>query len=192
MKRRIGQHRIGVVLFCAIAVVAFTGLTGVALAADASPASVEGTLTAGPLQIDSISSIDLGSFILTGRAGTLKSVGSSGTMVVTDARGSGAGWKIQVVRSAFISGSHTLDGLMTWMPPVPTKVDSDSSDLPSTFEGTKTISASTNTIAQAATDAGMGSYNLTFSAENLKMSITADDYAGRYTGTVTVSSVTGP
>jgi len=187
------------VLFCALAVTAFTMLTGVAFAADASPAAVNGTLTAGPLNVDSITAVNLGTFALTGRAGTLTATGASGTMLVTDARGSGAGYQVQAVRSAFATTlespavNHTLDGVMSIPASVVTKFDEDSSTAPS--PSAQTIGLTTPvTLASAAVDAGMGSYNLTFGATGHKitMGVTADDYAGAYSGTLTVSTISGP
>lgn len=199
MKRRIGQRKVGVALFCVIAVVAFTGLTGVALAADPA-AAVTGELTFGPLQVDSVTAITLGTFALTGRAGIMTASGDSGTAVVTDATGSGAGYQVQAVRTAFTYSygtapviTRTLDGAMSWAAAVVSKVDTGSSTDPTPAAQTIGTTTPVN-IAVAAADAGMGSYNLTFGAPSHKitMGITAHDYVGSYTGTVTVSTSSGP
>jgi hypothetical protein len=171
----------------------------VALATDAGSTSVTGELTAGPLNVDSIAPIDLGTFQLTGRAGTLAAAGASGSMLVTDARGSGAGYEVQAVRSAFsiLDGEnqpvHTLDGVMSMPLSVVTKNDEGSNTPPEPVA--RTIGTGDPvTIASAAPDSGMGSYDLTFgaAAHKITMGITADDYAGTYTGTVTVSTISGP
>jgi hypothetical protein len=197
MKRNRHMKRFGVVM--AVALVAIGALAGAALATDASPAEVGGTLTAGPLNVDSITAVTLGNFDLTGRAGTLTATGASGTMLVTDARGSGAGWQVQAIRSAFSTTlaepavNHTLDGAMAIPTSVVTKNDAGSSTAPS--PSAQTIGLTTPvTLASAAVDAGMGSYNLTFGATDHKitMGVTADDYAGAYSGTLTVSTISGP
>ncbi len=192
--------RFGVVIV--VALVAIGTLANVALADDAGPADVGGTLTTGPLKVDSIATIDLGSVPLTGRAFALTAATDSGTMLVTDARGDGAGWKIQAVRSAFSFSTgeepnvitRTLDGTMHMPAAVVTAYDPTSSITQPTTAAQDILVGTPKTIATAATDAGMGSWNLTFGADlhKITMGITADDYAGHYTGTVTVTSAIGP
>ena len=178
-----------------MAVLAVGVFAGAALATDASPAAVGGTLTLGPLQIDSITAVTFGSEALTGRAKTFTATGASGTFIVTDATGSGAGYHIQATRSALTAGGHTLDGTFAMPAAVVTTVDSGSSTTGPVPAAQGSMTAGTAyTIASAAVNTGMGSYNLTFGADDhkLTMGITADDYVGIYSGTLTISTVSGP
>jgi hypothetical protein len=186
--------RFGVVM--AVALVAVGALAGAALASetDAEAAIVNGTLTAGPLQIDSIQAVTFGSEILTGRAKSFTATGDSGTIVVTDATGSGLGYQVQAIRDdlSTAGGTHTLDGLFAMSAASVTKVDNGSNTAPVPAAQTIDTSVPVN-IAVAAPNTGMGSYNLTFGVDHaITMGITADDYAGLYTGTLTITTASGP
>ena len=192
MKSR--KHITRFTIVMALAVLAVGVFAGAALATDASPAAVSGTLTAGPLQIDSITAVTFGSVALTGRVGTFTATGSSGTFVITDATGSGAGYHIQATRSAISVGGHTLDGTFAMPAGVVTKVDSTSNDEPVPAAASSMTAGTAYNIVNSPVDKGMGSYNVTFGATDHKitMGITADDYAGIYSGTLTITSVSGP
>ena len=195
--------RLGVVM--AVAVVAIGALAGAALATGVS-ADVTGSLGAGSLQVNSVAAIALGSHAIDGMSGTLTASGDSGTIVAQDLTGSGAGYTIQAQRSAFETNIGTTEapvlkplvGTMSWEPAAVTVNEASNTPLanaPVAAESTTTILTGTAaTIATAAANKGMGIYDLTFGAEDsqISMSYPADAYAGAYTGTVTVSAVTGP
>jgi len=204
MKHRIGQHKGTMVLFCAFAVTAFTMFTGVAFAAGGG-AAVNGTLTAGALQINSVQDIALGSHVIDGMSGTLTASSASGTIVAQDLSGTGAGYQIEVQRSDFkanvgtteVPVLKTLDTTMSWQLPLVSRDSSSdtTSTAPSAAAGPTTIRVGDDVVIATATAGnGMGIYDLTFGASNHKISATydANAYAGAYSGTVTVSAVSGP
>ncbi len=196
MKRRIGQHKARVTLFSAVAVLALAMLTGVAFAAE-SPTSA--TLTGGSLNISS--DLTAGSFtgVLTGAAQVLDGAGFSG-FSINDPRGTGDGWEVTMVATQFSNGDAriALDdiALNSFTAPLFTvvKADGGSSDVPGTLNAAATIdTVDAVGVVMAATSApgqGMGTYDFTADAAAWKLALTANEYAGAYSSTVTTTLAT--
>ena len=208
MKRRLGQRKVGVVLFCAIAVVAFTGLTGVAFASDEATLTVSGSdLAIGNVLVGDFSAVKLDG---SGGAGAKSTDATFGLFNVTDPTGTGAGWKVTMSASQFTevepSGTaHTLPvGIMylqdmadpTWvfgsktLPTIAATLDGDGEQV-AVDEGTVQVASAAASETTAAFDgAGMGKYE--FKAGEFELSVPAGSFAATYTSTLTVSLTSGP
>ena len=201
MKRRIGQYKARVTLFSAVAVVVFTMLTGMAFAAD-STTSATAELTGGTLNIST--ELTAGTFAgtLLGADGQeLTGVNFSG-FSINDPRGTGAGWSVTMVATPFVNGDVRTapDDLTVNSFTAPlfgvAKVDTGSSAVP----GMGTLTAATIDTGGAAVvvaecdepGQGMGTYNFTALDTAWKLALTADEYAGTYSSTVTTTLATLP
>jgi hypothetical protein len=170
-----------------------TALTVVALAAIA-PASAlaadvtsTGTVTAGTLSLSTAAAPTFSSTI----DGTDKTPNFTLPLTVTDARGSGAGWKTELSSTAFTSGAHSLAGDAATISGVTVAcVDGATCTNPTnavTYPVTLTETAAK--LYNAAADTGMGSFTVT---PTVDVKIPANVYAGTYTSTLTVAGTTGP
>jgi len=192
MKHRIGRHQKKIALFGAIAVAAFTMLTGVAFA---ETASTSATLTPGNLSITL--ALTAGTFegTLNGAPQTLSSTTFSG-LNAQDARGSGTGWNVTVSASQLVnndsSGHDFALGSLT-MPALNVVAETSSSAVPGSLNAAAAIDNSadgaTGGVVMAATSAegqGMGTYDFT-NAASWTLAVPANAYAGTYTSTVTTT-----
>jgi hypothetical protein len=200
MKRRFGQRKVGVALFCAIAVVAFTGLTGVAFAEDDGTSAV---LTGGSLNIST--ALEAGTFAgtLTGAAQVLDAdVAGGGTVFsgfsINDPRGTAVGWNVTMQATVFdnatVAGKDLAANSFTMPLLAVAKADAGSSAVPGTLHAAATIDTGVAGVVMAACSAngqGMGTYDFT-SADTVpwKLALTADEYAGTYNSTVTTTLAT--
>lgn len=200
MKRRIGQRKVGVALFCAIAVVAFTGLTGVAFAGDDGTSAVLG---GGDLNIST--ALDAGTFAgtLLGEAQVLDAdVAGGGTVFsglsINDPRGTGVGWNVTMQATVFdnatVAGKDLAANSLTMPLLAVEKADAGSSAVPGTLHAAATIDTGVAGVVMAACSAngqGMGTYDFTSAAAvPWKLALTADEYAGTYNSTVTTTLAT--
>lgn len=118
-------------------------------------------------------------------------------LVVSDSRGSGAGWNVTVQASQFTTGTNTiplgslrLNGIVS---PI-VNTNGSASPVPTVQTGNPwTIdNGSAVKIVSAALNAGMGQYNISFPANALSLSVLPDTFSGTYTSTLTWTIVTGP
>ena len=196
MKRRIGQYKARVTLFSAVAVVVFTMLTGMAFAADSTTSA---TLTGGSLNISSALTAGTFAGTLEGAAQTLTGTDFTG-FSINDPRGTGAGWDVTMVATQFLNGDTirtASDDLTANSFTAPlfavAKADTGSSTLPGTLHAAATIDTGATGVAVAACFAngeGMGTYDFTALATAWKLALTADEYAGAYSSTVTTTLAT--
>ena len=199
MKRRLGQRKARVALVCILAVVAFTMLTGVALA-DTSSATLSGPVPA-------MTAPDAGTFTgtLSGAAKSIEGADWEG-FVVTDASGTGAGWYVTVAATQFtdaadagsldpVRAAHALHtiyaGSLTAGAYTMASKSGDSSADPGLVQTASAIDAAggagvvmidTTTFGQ-----GMGTYTYTTVPTEWKLALTANQYAGTYTSTITTT-----
>jgi hypothetical protein len=116
---------------------------------------------------------------------------------LSDVRGSGSGWNLQISQTQFTTGSQTL----------PTSASSITGTT-SVCAGPGTCTAPTSNVSyaspialpagasptpakfyNAAVNTGMGKFTIT---PTVQVSVPANTYAGSYTSTITIASVTGP
>ena len=199
MRGRIGHNRGRAAMFCAMAVVAFTGLTGVAFATDPT---TETTVTGGQLAIQSAMTVpaQLSAITLDGVAKT--ATGEFSGFSINDASGTGAGWNVTLHATIFDNGTHEDKDLTAGSLSVPAmtvavnEAATGSGDVP-TLSQTEavTIDAASGSVkfASAPSDGskGMGWYDFSQGGD-WTLSVPTDAYAGVYTSTVTMSLTTGP
>ena len=201
MKHKSGIRFSKVVLFGAIAVAAFSSLTGAALAVTSGTSSSSATLSAGNLSLTK--SLAAGTFVgsLNGAPQTLSADGTNGSTTfsgfqVQDARGTGAGWNVTVSASRFVNGDgsgHNFALASLTMPQLGVAGVSNSSAVPGLLNGAAAIDNSddgiTGGVVMAATNAagqGMGTYDFS-AAHPWTLAVPAAAYAGVYHSTVTTT-----
>jgi hypothetical protein len=132
--------------------------------------------------------------VLAGTAldGTDHSVTGTLPVNISDARGNGAGWKVQVAATPFtIAGtSHTLPAAVL----TPAATTTCATDVVCTTAANGvtdavTLSPAATTIQSAATDAGLGNQS---AAPTFRVAVPGNSYAGTYSSNWTVSLTTGP
>lgn len=185
------MHRIALRLGTVLAAVAALAFPASALAADATST---GTVNAGSL---SLSTAAAPSF-----AATLNGTNQAPTyalpMAVEDSTGSGAGWNATVTSTQFSTGGetpHTLSTTASSMTGVTSECaegtctdPSNSVTYPLSVPAAETAPEAVK-FFNAAADTGMGKFDVT---PTVGVSIPANTYAGTYTSTVTLASISGP
>ena len=123
--------------------------------------------------------------------GTDQTVSYAPVLGVVDARGSGAGWNLQISATSFSDGSgHTLaPGTVTG---VSTACHTGSTCTAATSSGITYPLTVTSTAAKffnAALNTGLGKIDVT---PTVQVAIPGNAYAGTYSSTVTLAAATGP
>jgi WxL domain surface cell wall-binding len=123
--------------------------------------------------------------------GTDQTVSYAPVLGVVDARGSGAGWNLEISATSFSDGSgHTLaPGTVTG---VSTACHTGSTCTAATSSGITYPLTVTSTAAKffnAASNTGLGKIDVT---PTVQVAIPGNAYAGTYTSTVTLAAATGP
>ncbi len=194
MKRRSGHARGRVAMFCAMAVVAFTGLTGVALATGETSATLEG----GELNISSALTAGTFNGTLDGHAKVLDGSEAFTGFSINDPRGTGVGWDVTMQATVFDNATEDGKDLAANSLTMPllavAKADAGSSDVPGTLHAAATVDTGVAGVVMAecyVMGQGMGTYNFT-SADTVpwKLALTADEYAGTYNSPVTTTLAT--
>ncbi len=123
--------------------------------------------------------------------GSDQTVGYSPVLGVVDARGSGAGWNLQISATVFSDGAgHTLaPGTVTGAAQVCHSGSSCTAAANSGVTLPLTISAVAAKFFNAAALTGLGKIDVT---PTIAVAIPGSSYAGTYTSTVTLAATTGP
>jgi hypothetical protein len=110
---------------------------------------------------------------------------------VVDARGTGAGWHLQISATTFTDGaSHTLaPGTLAAVAQACTTGSTCTTATSSGISYPLTIGTTAATFFSAALDTGLGKIDLT---PTINVAIPGNAYAGTYTSTVTLAATTGP
>jgi hypothetical protein len=123
--------------------------------------------------------------------GTDQTVSYAPVLGVVDARGTGAGWNLQISATTFSDGSgHTL--AQGQVASVAQACKAGSTCTVATSSGITyplTISAVAAKVFNAAVNTGLGKIDVT---PTIDVSIPGNAFAGTYTSTVTVAAATGP
>lgn len=173
----------------ALSLVAFLTVAPSVKAVESTTAGVE--FIGGDLQFTSATdAIDFGTIDLTG-GGINAPATTPMETVVTDARGTGAGWNITAQRSEFTEGILGEDELEGATLSLSEGVASPAENSPTAVAPTPTpyaeISTDTPTqVLSAVPDAGLGEWNTGWAAENITLEVPASEAReGQYQSTIT-------
>ncbi len=123
--------------------------------------------------------------------GTDQTASYSPALGVVDARGTGAGWNLQISATNFSDGSgHTLaPGTVSGATSACHGGNSCTAATTSGISYPLTISGTAAKFFNAATSTGLGKIDVT---PSIDVAIPGNAYAGTYTSTVTLAAATGP
>jgi hypothetical protein len=123
--------------------------------------------------------------------GTDQSVSYAPILGIVDARGSGAGWNLQISATTFSDGSgHTLAQGQVGSVAQACKAGSTCTVATSTgISYPLTIGTVAAKVFSAALNTGLGKIDVT---PTINVAIPGNAYAGSYTSTVTLAATTGP
>ena len=123
--------------------------------------------------------------------GTDQSVSYAPLLGIVDARGTGAGWNLQISATTLSDGAgHTL--AQGQVGSVAQACTAGSTCTPATSSGIAyplTIGTTAAKVFNAALNTGLGKLNIT---PTINVAIPGNAYAGTYTSTVTLAAATGP
>ena len=173
-----------ILITVAVAAVALVATTAALASTLTSTATVSGTagislnLPSNPSLSDTIDGSD-------------QTVSYSPVLGVVDARGTGAGWNVTISSTTYSDGSgHTLQpGSVTG---VTQACHTGSSCTAATSSGITyplTLTSTAAKLFNAATSTGMGKVDVT---PTVQVQIPGNAYAGTYTSTLTLATVSGP
>lgn len=142
------------------------------------------TVSAGSLSLSAPASTTLSAVTLAASAQT--STGSVGSTIVTDNRGSGAGWTLSATLSHFTCCTPTRTITVTNLTITPGSVTTNAGTANATGGSAHTFTTTTDatTLMSAGTDQGMGQYTIN---PSLSLSVPVGSYAGAYTATITTT-----
>ncbi|AZP97198.1 hypothetical protein CYK59_09695 [Latilactobacillus curvatus] len=169
---------------------AVSGQVFAAVATDgqSGTSKVTATLTApaddkGSLKLTAVPDLDFGTKEITDQALTMDQT-ADGTVSVSDSRGTGAGYTVDVaLTTPFTSGAHTLAGsTLTLKNANGTSQNNDGKTVSDTKDAVLTDTAAKNIIT-AGKDQGMGNWNYNISKSTLN--VLSGAYAGKYEGQLT-------
>ena len=122
--------------------------------------------------------------------GTDQTVNYAPVLGVVDARGSGAGWNLQISATSFSDGGgHTLAQGTVTAAAQACKAGSTCTIATNSIIPPLTISAVAAKFFNAAVNSGLGKLDIT---PTITVAIPGNAYAGTYTSTVTLAATTGP
>lgn len=161
-------------------------VVGVALAAN--PFKVSVVVNAGSLTADHLGGQSFNGVTLDGTNKT--TTGTVGTIQVVDARGSGAGWSLNIKATDFVETSdpsRIIDitpgaGTGFSVPAAPTVNIIAGNTAPSSFSGD--LDGAGFDLLSAAANTGMGTYQ---TSPDLELKVPAETYSGTYESTVTLT-----
>ncbi|WP_436667641.1 WxL domain-containing protein [Latilactobacillus sakei] len=163
-------------------------------ATESKTSAITAELTQGTISLVKVPNLlDFGQTVVPIHA-TDMAQGTKGSVVeVSDSRGTGAGYKVDVALSKqFTSGTHELTGsTLTVKNAGGTSVDSGSSVADGkTKDVTLKGAGTTGEIITAAKDSGLGTWDYSIADSNLN--VLPGMYAGAYTGELTWTLTAGP
>jgi len=122
--------------------------------------------------------------------GTDQTLSYSPVLGVVDARGTGAGWNLTVAATALTDGSsHNLAQNLTAVSSACHSGSTCTNASNSVSGYPLTLSTTATKFFNSATNTGMGKVDVT---PTVQVPVPGNAYAGTYTSTLTISSVSGP
>lgn len=171
--------------------VAAAGAPAGALAADAP---VTGSITGGDLSLTTAATPSFSATL----NGTNQAKTYTIPSVLTDTRGSGAGWNTTITSTQFVSGSRTLATSASTMTSLVNTcasggaactIEDNAVALPVGVPAAAVTAPTAVKYHNAAADSGLGTFDHT---PTVSVALPATTFAGSYTSTVTLASVSGP
>lgn len=143
----------------------------------------------GPLSLDFVSPLDFGESEITTGTQTLKAQGTNKLgLQVTDIRGTGAGWKVDVALSKFQGSTNTIKGAVLTLP-VGTLATENEAGIAIAAPIATTVALSpegaSGTVLSATKDNGLGTWFSEFNKETTTLKIPSGNYADVYSATLT-------
>ncbi len=186
------MHRVSLRLGAALIVAGVLAFPGSALAAEAT---ATGTIEGGSLSLTTSAAPTFSATL----DGTDKTATYNLPLRVEDLTGSGAGWNTTITSTQFTTGGENAKTLATSASSL-TAVTSECVEEVTCTDPTNAISYPVSVPAgstapeavkffDAAAGTGMGKFSLN---PTVSVSIPANTYAGTYTSTITLASVSGP
>lgn len=169
-------------IFAAVAVMAMSVMT-----VFAAPGDTSVTFAAGPVSITGVSVTSFGQVTLNGLQQSAQA--GVGDFTVTDARGNGKGWSVQVSATRFKNGTSQLhDGALTVSDATGTAVGRSDDFAQSYIASNMTVATTPAAYVVVPASKGKGSFK--FSGTKLTLDIwPSEAMAGTYTSTVTFDVV---
>lgn len=152
----------------------------------------------GELTLDAASKLNFGSIKLGEGSGTYNAIKEGNSVLgvqVTDSRGKGQGWNLQVKISDFTGkkANNILKGASVTIPKG--TVETNSADITKMPEASEVkLTSNATSVFKAAPDTGMGTWVNLFEGKNEKVSLKVPDgnYVDTYTADITWSLLNAP
>ncbi|MEI5994502.1 WxL domain-containing protein [Candidatus Enterococcus mansonii] len=151
----------------------------------------------GPLTIDNVTPLEFGEHKLAGGESIYSATSDHPNVQVTDNRGEGKGWTLQVTSSQFTDVTDvkkTLKGAVLTIPTGELKTtEGNVSEKPTAKEVHLTTDKPTAEVLMVATDkTGMGTWEDLFNAEKVTVKVPAGNFSGEYVSTLTWTMLDTP
>lgn len=151
----------------------------------------------GPLTIDNVTPLEFGEHELNGGKVEYTTTSTSPNVQVTDNRGEGQGWTLQVTSTSFKDindDTKILKGAVVSLPEGTMKTTSGNVSGQPTPKAVAldTDSPTTQTIMTAEQHKGMGTWADSFAQDQVKITVPGGNYAGEYVSTLTWTLLDAP
>ncbi|ALS02795.1 peptidase [Enterococcus silesiacus] len=151
----------------------------------------------GPLTIDNVTPLEFGEHKLAGGESIYSSTSEHPNVQITDSRGEGKGWTLQITSSQFTDikdAKKTLKGAVLTLPAGELKtIDGNVSGKPTTKEIHLATDQPTAEVLMVAKDkTGMGTWEDLFNEENVTVKVPAGNFSGEYVSTLTWTMLDTP
>ncbi|MDW5523890.1 WxL domain-containing protein [Carnobacterium maltaromaticum] len=151
----------------------------------------------GPLTIDNVTPFEFGTHDISSNSEIYTATATNPNIQVSDRRGTGQGWTLQVGLSTFVEttdNSIVLKGASLSIPKgVMKSTEGNVSEEPINFGITLDADGSGSDILMNADEkTGMGTWVDSLDSENVKLAVPAGNFAGEYSATLNWSLVDAP
>nr|WP_207696053.1 WxL domain-containing protein [Enterococcus sp. DIV0212c]MBO1354576.1 WxL domain-containing protein [Enterococcus sp. DIV0212c] len=156
-----------------------------------------GTGNKGPLTIDNVTPLEFGEHKLAGGESIYSTTSKKPNVQVTDSRGEGKGWTLQITSSEFKDikdSKKILKGAVLTLPigTLQTTTGNVSEKPESKEVKLNTDKPSTENLLVAKAKAGMGTWANEFDAKAVTVKVPAGNFAGEYVSTLTWTMLDAP
>lgn len=156
-----------------------------------------GTGNVGTLTIDNVTPLEFGEHELSGGESVYYTMSKNPNVQITDNRGEGNGWTLQVTSSSFTDindKDKQLKGAVLTLPAGEIKTTTGNvSNKPVVNEvSLNTDEPSTETLMMANPNSGMGTWEDLFDSSKLSIKVPAGNFAGEYVSTLTWTMLDTP